>query len=93
MKISQKNPGTVRVNSKPIRKFALGTGHKVCVLRGGGGGEGWGGETNYLTFGGMRRITTFGGAWYETKNESNTMSMINKTTYIKIECMFLNKCS
>jgi hypothetical protein len=67
----------------------------------GGGGEGWrGNETNYLTFGGMRRITTFGGAGDETKNESNIMSMINKTTdfyntiyFKKIECMFLNKCS
>jgi hypothetical protein len=29
----------------------------------------------------MRRITTFvGGGGYETKNEWNTMSMINKTT-------------
>ena len=49
-------------------------------------GKLWGGggyETNYLTFGeGMRRITTFvgGGGGYETKNEWNTMSMINKTT-------------
>ena len=42
----------------------------------------------------MRRIMTFVGGGYETKNEWNTMSMINKTTiqYIfkKIECMFLN---
>ena len=65
----------------------LGTGHKVCVL-GGGGVEGklGGGETNYDICGG-----------YETKNEWNTMSMINVTTgfyntiyFQKIECMFLN---
>ena len=46
----------------------------------------------------MRRITTFvWGGGYKTKNEWNTMSMINKTTdfyntiyFKKIECMFLN---
>ena len=46
----------------------------------------------------MRRITKFVGGGYETKNEWNTMSMINKTTDFyntiytlkKIECMLLN---
>jgi hypothetical protein len=53
-------------------------------------------EINYLTFGFMRQITTFV-VGYETKNEWNTMSMINETTgfyntiyFQKIECMFLN---
>jgi hypothetical protein len=33
-------------------------------------------EGNYLTFGGMRRVTTFvWGGGDETKNESNTMSI------------------
>ena len=56
---------------------------KYVYWGGGGGVEGTGGgvyETNYLNFGGgMRRITTFVRG-YETKNEWNTMSMINKTT-------------
>ena len=45
----------------------------------------------------MRRITTCVGGGYDTKNEWNTMSMINETTdfyntiyFQKIECMFLN---
>ena len=42
----------------------------------------WGGhETNYLTFGGYEtNYDIYGGGGYETKNEWNTMSMINKTT-------------
>ena len=46
----------------------------------------------------MRRITTFVGR-YETKNESNTMSMINKTTdfyntiYFKKNRVYVPNCS
>ena len=48
--------------------------------------------------GAMRRITIFvGGGGYETKNELNTMSTINKITdfyntiyFKKIDCMFVN---
>ena len=45
-----------------------------------GGGGGY--ETNYLTFGGGGYETNYDicGGGYETKNEWNTMSMINKTT-------------
>ena len=57
-------------------------------------------ETNYLTFGGgMRRITTFVGGGYETKNEWNTISMINKTTdfyntiYFFKNRVYVPKCS
>ena len=62
----------------------------------------WGGggyETNYLTFGGMRQITTFVGGGYETKDEWNTMSMINKTTdvyntiYTIKNRVYVPKCS
>jgi hypothetical protein len=48
----------------------------------------------------MRQITTFvGGGGYETKNEWNTMSMINKTTdfyntiYFKKNRVYVPKCS
>jgi hypothetical protein len=63
--------------------------HKVCVLGRRWGWEwrvSWGGggdETNYLTFGEYETnydICGRGGGGYETKNEWNTMSMINKTT-------------
>ena len=47
---------------------------------GGGGGGGGGYETNYLTFGGYATNYDICGGGYETKNEWNTMSMINKTT-------------
>ena len=60
---------------------------------------GGGYEKKYLTFGGYETnydICGRGGG-YETKNEWNTMSMINETTgfyntihFQKIECMFLN---
>jgi hypothetical protein len=65
------------------KEQVLGTGHKVCVL------EGWrvswwvggGYDTNYLTFGGYEtNYDICGGGGYKTKNEWNTMSMINKTT-------------
>ena len=35
----------------------------------------------------MRRITSFGGGGYETKNEWNTMSMINKSEPISLTCL------
>ena len=47
----------------------------------------------------MRRITTFVGGGYETKNEWNTMSMINKTTdfydtiYFLKNRVYVPKCS
>ena len=68
----------------------------MCTV-GGGGGRGY--ETNYLTFGGYEtNYDICGGEGDETKNEWNTMSMINKTTDFyntiytlkKMECMFLN---
>jgi hypothetical protein len=47
----------------------------------------------------MRRVTTFLGGGDETKNEWNTMSMINKTTdfyntiYFQKNLVYVPKCS
>ena len=86
-------------NTGNFEVHILGTVIKYVYWGGGGGGVYVGGyETNYLTFGGYEtNYDICGGGGYETKNEWNTMSMINETTgfyntiyFQKIECMFLN---